>query len=95
MILGGAVQVANGIGTLRNRFSDAHGRSGPKPVRPTARHESLAVNVAGRLPCSSSKRFWSGSGRAPGNLRSMESLSNTNGRSGDARCGADRLTSMQ
>ena len=31
MILGGAVQVANGIGTLRNRFSDAHGRGGPKP----------------------------------------------------------------
>ena len=49
MILGGAVQVANGIGTLRNRFSDAHGRGGPKPVRPTPRHASLAVNVAGAL----------------------------------------------
>ena len=49
MILGGAVQVANGIGTLRNRFSDAHGRGGPKPVRPMPRHASLAVNVAGAL----------------------------------------------
>ncbi len=45
-ILGGAMQVVNGIGTLRNRLSDAHGRGG-KPVRPSARHASLAVNLAG------------------------------------------------
>ena len=49
MILGGAMQVSNGIGTLRNRFSDAHGRGGPKPVRPQSRHASLAVNMAGAL----------------------------------------------
>lgn len=49
MILGGAMQVANGIGTLRNRLSDAHGRGGRKPVRPTERHASLAVNTAGAI----------------------------------------------
>ena len=49
MILSGAVQVANRIGTLRNRFLDAHGRGGSKPVRLTARHASLAVNVASAL----------------------------------------------
>ena len=47
-ILGGAIAVVNGIGTLRNRLSDSHGRGG-KPVRPVARHASLAVNMAGTL----------------------------------------------
>jgi hypothetical protein len=47
-ILGGAMTVVNGIGTLRNRLGDSHGRGG-KPVRPAARHASLAVNMAGAL----------------------------------------------
>jgi hypothetical protein len=47
-ILGGAMAVVNGIGTLRNRLSDSHGRGG-RPVRPVARHASLAVNMAGAL----------------------------------------------
>lgn len=47
-ILGGAMAVVNGIGTLRNRLSDSHGRGG-KPVKPAARHASLAVNMAGAL----------------------------------------------
>jgi hypothetical protein len=47
-ILGGAMTLVNGIGTLRNRFSDSHGRGG-KPVRPSPRHASLAVNTAGAL----------------------------------------------
>lgn len=47
-ILGGAITVVNGIGTLRNRLSDSHGRGG-KTVRPSARHASLAVNMAGAL----------------------------------------------
>jgi hypothetical protein len=47
-ILGGAMTIVNGIGTLRNRFSDSHGRGG-KPVRPSARHASLAVNIAGAM----------------------------------------------
>jgi len=45
-ILGGAMTLVNGIGTLRNRLSDSHGRGG-KPVRPSPRHASLAVNLSG------------------------------------------------
>lgn len=47
-ILGGAMNLVNGIGTLRNRLSDSHGRGG-KPVKPSARHASLAVNIAGAM----------------------------------------------
>lgn len=48
-ILGGAMTLVNGIGTLRNRLSDAHGRGGKMPVRPSPRHASLAVNTAGAI----------------------------------------------
>jgi hypothetical protein len=48
-ILGGGMSVVNGIGTLRNRLSDAHGRGGKLPVKPTPRHASLAVNMAGTI----------------------------------------------
>jgi hypothetical protein len=48
-ILGGAMNLVNGIGTLRNRLSDAHGRGGKLPVRPSSRHASLAVNTAGAI----------------------------------------------
>ncbi|MES0100371.1 abortive infection family protein [Mesorhizobium sp. M0019] len=47
-ILGGAMNLVNGLGTLRNRLSDSHGRGG-LPVRPSARHASLAVNTAGAI----------------------------------------------
>lgn len=47
-ILGSAMAVINGIGTLRNKLSDSHGRGG-RPVRPSPRHASLAVNMAGAL----------------------------------------------
>lgn len=47
-ILGGAMNLVNGIGTLRNRLSDSHGRGG-KPVKPSSRHASLAVNTAGAI----------------------------------------------
>jgi hypothetical protein len=47
-ILGSAMAVVNGIGTLRNKLSDSHGRGG-QPVRPLPRHASLAVNMAGAL----------------------------------------------
>lgn len=47
-ILGGAMNVANGIGTLRNKLSDSHGRGG-KAIKPSPRHASLAVNMAGAL----------------------------------------------
>ncbi|WP_246705776.1 abortive infection family protein [Rhizobium leguminosarum] len=41
--------LVNGIGTLRNRLSDAHGGGGSLPVRPSPRHASLAVNTAGAV----------------------------------------------
>jgi len=47
-ILGGATNLVNGIGTLRNRLSDSHGRGG-KPIKPSPRHASLAVNTAGAV----------------------------------------------
>lgn len=48
-ILGGATNLVHGIGTLRNRLSDSHGRGGKLPVRPSPRHASLAVNTAGAV----------------------------------------------
>lgn len=48
-ILGGAMNLVNGIGTLRNRFSDAHAQSGKVPVKPSERHAKLAVNTAGAV----------------------------------------------
>lgn len=47
-ILGGAMTMVNGIGTLRNKLSDSHGRGG-RAVKPSPRHASLAVNLAGAL----------------------------------------------
>jgi hypothetical protein len=49
IILGGAMNLVNGIGTLRNRLSDSHGRGGRLPVKPSPRHASLAVNTAGAV----------------------------------------------
>lgn len=48
-ILGSAMNLVNGLGTLRNRLSDSHGRSSRLPVRPVPRHASLAVNTAGAI----------------------------------------------
>jgi predicted transcriptional regulator len=47
-ILTGCVSIVEGLGALRNKVSDAHGR-GRKNVRPAARHAELAVNLAGSL----------------------------------------------
>lgn len=47
-ILGSVMNLVNGLGTLRNRLSDAHGRGG-KSVKPSPRHASLAVNLAGTV----------------------------------------------
>jgi Abortive infection C-terminus len=47
-ILGGAMKLVNGPGTFRNRLSDSHGQGG-KPVRPSPRRASLAVNTAGAI----------------------------------------------
>ena len=48
-ILGGMMNLVNGIGTLRNRLSDSHGRGRRRPVKPSSRHASLAVNTAGAM----------------------------------------------
>ncbi len=47
-ILGGCSAIVNGLGTLRNRLGDAHGK-GQNSVRPAARHAELAVNLAGTV----------------------------------------------
>jgi len=47
-ILGGCTAVVEGLGSLRNRLSDAHGKS-KVGVRPEARHAELAVNLSGAL----------------------------------------------
>lgn len=45
-ILGGVASVVNGLGALRNRLGDAHGK-GRAQIRPAHRHAQLAVNLAG------------------------------------------------
>jgi hypothetical protein len=47
-ILGGATSVVEGLGSLRNKIGDAHGQ-GKRPIRPSARHAQLAVNIAGAV----------------------------------------------
>lgn len=47
-ILGGCTAIIEGLGALRNRLSDAHGK-GKTGVRPAARHAELAVNLSGAL----------------------------------------------
>jgi hypothetical protein len=49
-ILSGAFTMVNGLGTLRNKLSDSHGRAGVKAsVKPSKRHATLAVNLAGTI----------------------------------------------
>lgn len=47
-ILSGCTSVVTGIGSLRNKTSDAHGQ-GTRSYRPAARHAELAVNMAGSM----------------------------------------------
>lgn len=47
-ILSGCQAVVEGLGSLRNRHSDAHGK-GVTGVKPAARHAELAVNLAGTM----------------------------------------------
>lgn len=47
-ILGSCQSVVEGLGALRNRLSDAHGK-GRSGVRPASRHAELAVNLAGTM----------------------------------------------
>jgi hypothetical protein len=47
-ILGNCQSVVQGLGALRNRLSDAHGK-GKLAARPAPRHAELAVNLAGTM----------------------------------------------
>lgn len=47
-VLGGCHAVVEGIGAVRNRLSDAHGK-GKRSVKPAARHAELVVNLAGAM----------------------------------------------
>jgi hypothetical protein len=47
-ILSGCQTVVEGLGALRNKLSDAHGKSLAQ-VKPSARHAELAVNLAGSM----------------------------------------------
>jgi hypothetical protein len=47
-ILGGCHSVVQGLGSLRNRHSDAHGK-GAAGTRPAPRHAELAVNLSGAM----------------------------------------------
>lgn len=47
-ILGGCATVVNGLASIRNKLSDAHGK-GKLAARPAARHAELAVNLAASL----------------------------------------------
>jgi len=47
-ILGGVSSVVEGLGTLRNRLSDAHGK-GPLPAKPAPRHAEVSVNLSGAV----------------------------------------------
>ncbi len=48
-ILRGAITLVSGIGTLRNKLGDAHGRGGGRRVKALPRDASLAVNLAGGM----------------------------------------------
>jgi hypothetical protein len=47
-ILGNCQAVVEGLGAVRNRLGDAHGK-GKAPVKPASRHAELAVNLAGTM----------------------------------------------
>ncbi|WP_409370295.1 abortive infection family protein [Lysinibacillus sp. 38-6] len=47
-ILSGCVSVVTGLGALRNKLSDAHGK-GKNGTKPSVRHAQLAVNLAGSM----------------------------------------------
>ena len=49
-ILSGCGSVVNGLASMRNAFGDAHGK-GKQPLKPSARHAELAINLSGAI-CS-------------------------------------------
>lgn len=55
-ILGGASGIVSGLGALRNKLGDAHGKS-KKNIKPSERHSELAVNLAGSMAIFLFKTF--------------------------------------
>ena len=47
-ILGSCQTIVEGVGAVRNRLSDAHGK-GKRPIKPAPRHAELVVNLAGTM----------------------------------------------
>ena len=47
-ILGGCSGIINGLGSLRNKLGDAHGK-GEIKIKPAPRHAELAVNLSGAM----------------------------------------------
>ncbi|GAV19351.1 hypothetical protein MMIC_P0285 [Mariprofundus micogutta] len=47
-ILGGCSGIVNGLGSLRNKLGDAHGK-GKGNIKPAPRHAELAVNLSGTM----------------------------------------------
>lgn len=47
-ILGGASGIISGLGALRNKLGDAHGKS-KRSIKPSERHSEFAVNLAGAM----------------------------------------------
>ncbi len=47
-ILGSSQSIVEGLGAVRNRLGDAHGK-GRRPVKPAPRHAELVVNLAGTM----------------------------------------------
>lgn len=55
-ILGGANGIISGIGSLRNKLGDAHGKN-KNNIKPKERHSELAVNLAGTMTLFLYKTF--------------------------------------
>ncbi len=55
-ILGGANGIISGIGSLRNKLGDAHGKA-KTSIKPKERHSELAVNIAGTMALFLYKTF--------------------------------------
>lgn len=47
-ILSGISKIVNGLGNLRNKLGDSHGKS-TKAIKPKNRHSELAVNLSGAM----------------------------------------------
>lgn len=47
-ILSGCISIVNGIGSLRNRISDAHGKK-ITYIKPSERHATFVVNISGTM----------------------------------------------